>query len=62
MTESQMLTAVTMAQFDQINGYTKVQELQAAAEGCSTDLLAGDITYEQCMACKTAILDQVFGQ
>ncbi len=62
MTDSEMITAVTMAQLDQINGYSKADELQAAAEGCSTDLLAGDITYEQCMACKTAVLDQVFGQ
>ncbi len=62
MTESQMITAVTMAQLDRINGYIKAQELQAAAEGCRTDLLGDDITYEQCMACKTAILEQAFGQ
>jgi hypothetical protein len=62
MTESEMITAVTMAQLDQINGYTKEEELASAAEGCTTDAATGAVTHEQCMACKTAILDQAYGQ
>jgi hypothetical protein len=61
MSESDMFTAVTIARIDRLNGYTRTEEFQAAAQGCTTDSALGGADYDQCMVCKTAILDVVYG-
>jgi len=61
LAEQQMLTSLIAARIDQANGYTKEEELASAAVSCALDELVGGAPADDCTACKSAILDQVYG-
>ena len=59
--DAEILSSLMAARVDQFNGYTKSEELQAARQGCAVQVLGSDLGVEECVACKTAILDEVYG-
>ena len=61
MSESEMLAAIAAARIDQFNGYSKAEELAIARDSCLAAPLGGESSSSECLACKTAILDEVFG-
>jgi hypothetical protein len=61
MTETQMLTEILSARFDLSNGYTRSEEEVSAFTGCTLDSIGADFTFDECTTCKSAILDQVYG-
>jgi len=60
MTDSEIQAAIIAARADQSSGYTLEEELAFGREGCVVDVISG-VALDDCMACKTAILNSVYG-
>jgi hypothetical protein len=60
MTDSEIQAAIIAARADESNGYTLAEELEFGREGCAVQLVNG-VSVDDCMACKTAILNSVYG-
>lgn len=61
MTEQEMVSSVLAARIDRANGYSKQEELLNASTNCALDAVFSGVSAEACTACKSAILDQVYG-
>ena len=59
--DAEILSSLMAARVDQFNGYTKSEELQTARQGCTVQVFGSDLGVEECIACKTAILNDVYG-
>jgi hypothetical protein len=62
MSEQEMLTSILAAQIDQANGYTKSEQLLNVTTNCALDAAFTGVSADDCAACKTAILDQIYGR
>ena len=60
MDDGEMLAGLTAAKMDQLNGYTEAEELSVARQSCALQLV-GETSVDECVACKSAILDEVYG-
>jgi len=61
MDDGEMLTGLTTARMDQLNGYTKSEELTVAMQSCALQSNGTEQSSDACFACKSAILDVVYG-
>ncbi|MCB9867807.1 MAG: hypothetical protein H6816_14365 [Phycisphaerales bacterium] len=62
LTEQEMVTDLLAARIDRANGYTKSEELLNVSTNCALDAAFSGVSAGDCTACKTAILDQVYGR
>ena len=60
MTDSEIQADIIAARADESNGYTLAEELDFGQQGCLVQPIVG-ISADQCMVCKTAILNSVYG-
>lgn len=61
MTEQEMISGVLAARIDRANGYTRQEELLNISTNCALDAVFSGVSADACTACKSAILDQVYG-
>ncbi len=61
MTDDEITTALIAARLDRLNGYTKDEERATALQNCTIDALFSDVAIDDCMTCKGAILDEIYG-
>jgi len=61
LSPQEMQTGIIAAHIDQLNGYTKSEELISVTTNCTLDEALGGVPADECVACKSAILEQVYG-
>jgi nickel-dependent lactate racemase len=61
MDNAEILAELAAARVDQVNGYTKAEELTIATQACSSQAIWNGASVEACSQCKRAILDAVYG-